>query len=661
MNLYKSKVYIFNLRFFALLMLNFLLGLTFIHAQNKIVQRSPDQKLSLELEIKEGKPTYQISYNDKDFMDKSPLGLITSVGDFTQGLKLKSHQVKQIKERYNLSHSKVSNVNYNANELSCWLVNSKNDAIQIIFRITNRDVAFRYYLPKSKNGGTDATIESEATGFQLPNGSTTFISPQAPAGSGWENTKPSYEEAYTIEEPINTKSKYGLGYTYPALFHLGNMGWMMISETGVDQNYVGTRLSDSKDGLYKVSFPQSGENKGVGANTVTAKLPFQTSWKTITLGTNLSAIVESTAATDVVKPLSAQTKIFNPGRATWSWIVWQDASCNYDDQVTFIDLAATLNCEYILIDALWDTQIGREKMAELIKYASKKNVGVLLWYNSNGSWNSAPQTPKNLMNTAEARQNEMAWLQKIGVKGMKVDFFGGDKQVTMKLYHDILMDAAKFGLSVNFHGTTLPRGWERMYPAFATSESVMASENLVFEQSFADRYAQTATIYPFTRNAVASMDFGPVFLNDRLNRDPKKGTIRKTTDAFEIATGVLFFSAIQHWGITPENLKEKPSFLFDFLKVVPTVWDETKLIDGYPGKFCILARRKGVKWYIAAVNGENTAKKVKVTLPMLAGQNATIISDGIGKDAKLDTKKFDQNTMFEFDLAPNGGTVIYMK
>jgi len=661
MNLYKSKVYIFNLRFFALLMLNFLLGLTCIHAQNKIVQRSPDQKLSLELEIKEGKPTCQISYNDKVFMDKSPLGLITSVGDFTQGLKLKSYQVKQIKERYNLSHSKVSSVNYNANELSCWLVNSKNDAIQIIFRITNRDVAFSYHLPKRKNGETDATIESEATGFQLPDGSTTFITPQAPAGSGWENTKPSYEEAYTIEEPINTKSKYGLGYTYPALFHLGNLGWMMISETGVNQNYVGTRLSDSKDGLYKVSFPQSGENKGVGANTVTAKLPFQPSWKTITLGTNLSAIVESTAATDVVKPLSAQTKIFNPGRATWSWIVWQDASCNYDDQVTFIDLAATLNCEYILIDALWDTQIGRDKMAELVKYASKKNVGVLLWYNSNGSWNSAPQTPKNLMNTAEARQNEMAWLQKIGVKGMKVDFFGGDKQVTMKLYHDILMDAAKFGLSVNFHGTTLPRGWERMYPAFATSESVMASENLVFEQSFADRYAQTATIYPFTRNAVASMDFGPVFLNDRLNRDPKKGTIRKTTDAFEIATGVLFFSAIQHWGITPENLKEKPSFLFDFLKVVPTVWDETKLIDGYPGKFCILARRKGVKWYIAAVNGENTAKKVKVTFPMLAGQNAIIISDGIGKDAKLDTKKFDQNTMFEFDLAPNGGTVIYMK
>jgi hypothetical protein len=229
----------------------------------------------------------------------------------------------------------------------------------------------------------------------------------------------------------------------------------------------------------------------------------------------------------------------------------------------------------------------------------------------------------------------------------------------MKLYHDILMDATTYGLTVNFHGTTLPRGWERMYPSYVTSEAVLASENLAFSQGFYDNYASTATIYPFTRNAVASMDFGPVFLNKRLSRNANEGVIRKTTDAFELATAVVFFSAIQHWGITPENLKEKPSFIFDYLKKVPTVWDETRLIDGYPGKFCVMARRKGKQWYIAAINGENKDKVLKLKLHMLAGRKCLIIKDAQGHDAEQTPTNFDQNAEIELKLSGNGGAVIY--
>ncbi|MEL1256143.1 glycoside hydrolase family 97 catalytic domain-containing protein [Flavobacterium sp. DGU38] len=643
-----------------------LISLFFVSLTNSLQAQSvsvfsPDKNIKLEVSVTDGNVYYSLFYQKDLFLQQSPLGLLSSAGDFSKELKLVNHTSAKIQESYQLNRSKVSQVNYKANELKCLFTNASNDTIHIIFRVTNTDVAFSYLIPKSKKNTANCTVEKETTGFKLPIGTTTFITPQAPPSSGWQKTKPSYEEEYTREEPVGTKSQYGLGYTFPALFHLGDKGWLLISETGVSDTYVGTRLSDaSSDGIYTVTFPQDGENNNQGPVTATATLPMQTSWKTITLGRTLKPIVESTASTDVVKPLVKTSKIFDAGRASWSWIVWQDESCNYNDQKTFIDLAADMKCEFILIDALWDTTIGKEKMTELVNYAKSKNVGVLLWYNSNGNWNTAPQTPKDRMNTAEARREEMQWLQQIGVKGLKIDFFGGDKQATMKLYHDILTDAAEFGLNINFHGTTLPRGWERMYPNFMTSEAVLASENLVFQQAFSDRYPSTATIYPFTRNAVSSMDFGPVFLNKRLNRNPDKGTIRKTTDAFEMATAVVFFSAVQHWGLTPENLKEKPTYLFDYLKNVPIVWDETRFIDGYPGKYCVIARRKNTKWYIAAINGENSTKKITVDLWMLKGKNVSIISDGDGQESKFSTQKFGNETKFNLELSANGGTVLFI-
>jgi hypothetical protein len=385
----------------------------------------------------------------------------------------------------------------------------------------------------------------------------------------------------------------------------------------------------------------------------------QTSWKTITVGTTLKPIVESTVATDVVKPVITSSRTFTPGRASWSWIVWQDASCNYNDQVTYIDLAAALKCEYVLIDAGWDVKIGRDKMVELVNYAHSKNVSILLWYNSDGAWNETAQTPKNRMNTPEARAEEMAWMEKIGVKGIKVDFFGGDKQETMQLYNDILMDAAAHGLMVNFHGTTIPRGWERMYPNYVSSEAVLASENLYFQQAFSDRYPVTATVYPFTRNAIATMDFGPVFLNTRLSRTEKTGSIRRTTDAFEIATSVLFFSAVQHWGLTPGNLTAKPSYLFDFIMQVPTVWDETRFIDGYPGKYCVLARRKGNKWYLAAISGQKEKLVLNPHLPMFEGKQVKMIGDAGGQASALSDLTVAKGQTVKLILEPNGGAVLF--
>ena len=635
-----------------------LLSFGFEVGSQPVSVESPDTNLEVKIENREGQISYSVYLNKKIFLENSPLGLKTSIGDFSEGMSYVSHHQQRIQDSYDLDRAKVSHVDYEATECISKFVNSNKDTLQVIFRVSNNDVAFSYKLI-AKDRNTMVIINEEVTGFDLPDYSTTFITHQATPMIGWEQTKPSYEEEYTYDEPMGMPSKYGVGYTFPALFKVGDDGWVLISEAGVDSRYVGSRLGDgTKEGFYPLEFPQSGENNGMDGTYAAMAMPARTPWRTITVGETLKPIVESTVMFDVVKPLYEPSIDYKMGRATWSWIVWQDQSINYDDQVKYIDLAADLNFEYVLIDNWWDRNIGRERMEELVKYANSKNVDVLLWYNSNGYWNNAPQTPQDCMNTAPARKKEMEWLQRIGVKGLKIDFFGGDKQATMKLYEDILTDANEYGLGITFHGCTLPRGWQRMFPNYVTSEAVLASENLIFTQDASDKHAHYATILPFTRNAVGAMDFAPVFLNERLTRTQEGGSIRRTTDAFELATGVLYFSPIQHFGLTPNNLNEQPEYVLNIIREMPSVWDETVFVEGYPGKYAVLARRKGEKWYVAAVNGEKDTKKLNLQLPMLHGQKVKLIYDKEDRSAGEKVVKLDNKGGVKLTLLPEGGALI---
>jgi len=622
---------------------------------------SPDKHIAVEVGLQDQKPVYSIHVDDVLFMEDSPLGLKTSIGDFSEGLSYAAQRTSAIKETYDLKKAKVSHVEYQANELIVKFVNVNQDTLAVQFRVSNSDVAFAYKLT-AKERNTKVKILEEATGFNLPDDATSFITPQALPMTGWEQTKPSYEEEYTFDEALGTQSQYGVGYTFPALFKNAEKGWILISETNVDGSYPGARLGESdKNGLFPIAFPQEGENNGLGDAFAAMAMPAQTPWRTITLGKTLKPIVETTASFDLVEQRYEASQDYSMGRATWSWIVWQDNSINYEDQVKFIDLAEALNFEYVLIDNWWDANIGRERMEELVAYANSKNVDVVLWYNSNGFWNNAPQTPQDFMNTAYKRQQEMAWLQEIGVKGLKIDFFGGDKQMTMQLYEDILNDANDYGLAITFHGCTLPRGWEKMYPNYVTSEAVRASENLIFTQYALDKHAYYSTILPFTRNPVGAMDFAPVFLNKRLSRDQKGGTVRKTTDAFELATAVLYFSPIQHFGLTPNNLDEQPEFVLDFLRAVPTVWDETVYIGGEPGDYAAIARRKGDIWYLAVTNGEQEKKTLELDLPMFKNAEATLIYDAKDKTAAQKTVKVKSNGKLKIDVLGEGGALLISK
>jgi len=619
---------------------------------------SPDRNLLVNIKLNNGIPTYSIIYKEKVLLEESPLGLITNISDLSRELTLLETNERTIRHSYHEPKIKKSRVEYLANEVTCTLETAKKERFSIIFRVSNNNVAFRYTL--AQNGETARCIVlKELSGFNFPSFTTTFLTPQATPMTGWMRTKPSYEEEYMPDEPVGTLSRYGIGYTFPGLFHVGDNGWALISETGVDSRYCGAKLSEgTADGLYTIAYPEEGENNGIGSANPAIPLPGQTPWRTITVGDNLKPIAETTIATDLVEPLYEASREYRFGRSTWSWLMWQDGSINYDDQKTFIDLSAELGYELVLIDNWWDSRIGRDKIEELARYAASKNVGIALWYNSNGYWSDAPQGPKNRMNRSVARKREMAWLQRIGVKGIKVDFFGGDKQETMKLYEDILSDANDYGLTVIFHGCTLPRGWERMFPNFAGSEAVRASENLIFTQHANDQEAYNATLHPFIRNSVASMDFGPVLLNKRHNKNNDGGSIRRTTEIFQLATSILFQSPIQNFGITPNNLTQQPPFVIDFMKEVPTLWDETLFIDGYPGKYVVLARRHGEEWYVAAINAGKEEKEISLTLPMLAGKRVSLYLDKRNRTPQLRQQLISEDGKLAVTIQPEGAVIV---
>ena len=600
------------------------------------VLNGPDARLQVRFSEDGGALRYSVVYDGRTLVEPSLLGLQTNEVDYST-LTVVSSDTESLRDTYTLDRTKVFRIDHEAVRAVLHCQNPQGRPLDIEWHLTAHDAAFRYCIPKDTERGSVRVLR-ELSAFRFPEGTSGFLTPQSDAMIGWKRSKPSYEEFYKLDVPLGERSQYGHGFTFPCLFRVGEEGWVLVSETGVDSRYCGSHLSDydPREG-YAIAFPMPEENNGNGTVEPAFALPGCTPWRTLTVGTDLAPIVETTIPFDVVAPRYTTTRGYRYGKSSWSWIVWQDASMNRDDQIAFIDLSAAMDWPYILIDAGWDQEFGRAGMEELVRYARSKGVDVFLWYSSSGWWNDIVQSPTDIMCDPIARKAEMRWLESIGIKGIKVDFFGGDKQETIRLYEHILSDADDHGLMCIFHGATLPRGWERMYPNYVGSEAVLASENLVFGQVHCDLESQNAALHPFLRNSVGSMEFGGVFLNKRLDRrngEPGRGgrisgTIRRTTDAAELAIAVLYQNPIQNFAITPNNLTDAPAEAIDFLREVPTTWDETRLVDGYPGRYIILARRAGTAWYVAAINaGEQPVSLDVRALEARFGGTARVLSTG---------------------------------
>ena len=640
-----------------------MVGFTLTTQGKETVVKSPNGQLVVTIDDERGLVNYSVTYQGKTFLKPSALGLKSDIGDFTQGLTLKDVKQSKIDQHYQMTRTKASSAHYVAQQADLTYTNSQGLPITITFCVSDNDIAFRYSLQPKGDSRLSTVIYNETTSFNFPEATTTFLTPQSLPMVGWQRTKPSYEEDYKADMPMTDRSAFGEGFTFPCLFKVPN-GWVLVSETGVGSNYCGSHLSDyAASSGYTIAFPNIGEMNGLGSSWAGLSLPGSTPWRTITLGTTLKPIVETTIPYDVVEPLYEPSQAYQPGRYTWSWLIWQDESVNYDDQVKMIDLSAAMGYEYVLVDNWWDKQIGRDRIVELNRYANSKGVKLLLWYNSNGYANDAPQTPRNCMNTALARNREMAWLQKLGIAGIKVDFLGSDKQENLKLYEDILADANRYGLQVVFHGCTIPRGWERMYPNYVASEAALASENVNFSEYHAKQEGFELCMHPFARNAVGSFDWGGIIMNHHISRDNKSRHRRYTTDIFEMASGIVLQTSVNCVAIYPTNLQDVPQFELDFLKQLPTTWDETRFLDGYPTKYVVLARRTGDKWYVAGMNGTQQAKTLQLSLPMFAGQTVQCYIDQPSKNGApctsvLKALKVDKKGIAKVTLQPMGGIII---
>lgn len=644
------------LHFFNLSLLIFFLSFVneaFCQSKDNHIE-SPNGFINVLLTMNgEGVPEYSVSFRGKSVMKSNRLGLLREDADFSKNLQLISTgAIEKVEDHYSLLYGKKIRCDYAGNKRVFHFKNATGEKLDIIFQVSDDGVSFRYYFPgKSRD---IKRITNELTCFSFNDSTQTWIQPIAPAKSGWNASNPSFEEYY-LHCGITDIPNHEPGWTLPVLLLFGKY-WISLTETAPDRNYCGCRLMhDSLSSKLKIGFPQKAEVIHGGALKPEAMLPWFSPWRIMTISDNLGTLVESTLGTDLAKPsVLPDLSFIKPGRSSWSWVLLKDYSTIFSVQKRFIDYASEMGWEYCLVDADWDRKIGYEKLGELCAYAKSKNVGITAWYNSAGDWNTTPYTPRDKMLTKELRNTEFTKLKKIGVKGVKVDFFGGEGQSVMSYYQDILEDAGRFSLMVDFHGSTYPRGWQRTFPNLISMEGIRGFEFVTFEQANADKEANHCTVIPFTRNLFDPMDFTPVCFSEVPNIQ------RKTTNSFELALSVLFLSGIQHFAEIPEGLVNVPPDVRDILKNIPASWDETKFIDGYPGKYVVIARRKNNLWYIAGINGETREKSLELNLLFI--RNATkcqmIASGETNRSFKIEKNNIDTSIPLKVNFNPNDGFLL---
>lgn len=629
-----------------------LLAVQSVQGQLLTKLKSPGGLLSVAITLKDGKLFYTVTTNKTVLLRVSRLGLDLSDEQFGDHLsKASVSSSKQVTENYRTLTAKKSLIHYKANQQTVTVTNANGKVMQVIFRVSNDGVAYQYYFPWI--GGETKTIIKEYSSYHFNNDAKAWLQPMSEAKTGWEHCHPSYEENYLQDIPVGTVAPLKSGWVYPALFKTGDQ-WVLVTEAGMDGTYCGTRLlNDSASAEYTIGFPDDREIfTGKGYLPQNNK-PWHTPWRVMAVG-SLKTIAESTLGTDLAPSSSLSDLSFvKPGKASWSWINSKDDNIVYAEQKKYIDYAADMHWQYCLVDADWDTKIGYDSIQLLVNYAAKKNIRLLLWYNSSGNWNTVKYHPKDLLLTHEGRVKEFSRLQQMGIKGIKADFFGGDGQSMIAYYIDILKDAAQYKLLVNFHGATLPRGWAKTYPHLLTTEAIYGMEMVTFEQRAADNEATHCALLPFTRNAFDPMDFTPM----NLYKLTHSGIIRKTTSAFELALSVLFLSGIQHYAESPEGMAHMPDYVKTYLQSVPLYWDDIKFIDGFPGKYVVIARKSGTKWYISGINGEQSDKSVAIDLSFLENKKGYIIRSG--KDGELFQKnKIDSVNNYNITMKGNDGFVM---
>jgi hypothetical protein len=615
--------------------------------------QSPDKQLDVSVFVNPDQTlSYTVKRNGQPVLLPSPLGLKLAGADFSRGLKLAATSpVKAVTDQYTMAVGKRRAIQYRANEQVYSLVNAAGHKMDVTFRVSDDGVAFRYVVADQKL--PSKRFAGEATGFAFGPKTRAFLQPLAVAKTGWGKTNPSYEEHYQVDIPVGQPAPLKSGWAFPALFRSGET-WVALTEANMDGSFHASRLAtDSPGGVYRIDGPTAPEVFTNGSLLAQSSGTLATPWRVLAVGA-LNTVMDSTLGTDLAAPaIDFDAKLVQPGHASWSWPLLKDENTVYDVQKKFIDYAVDMKWDYTLVDAEWDKQIGYGKMAELARYAAGKGVGLLVWYNSAGAWNEAPRTPRDKLLTPAARAAEFARLRQMGIKGVKIDFFGGDGASMIQYYVDILKDAAQAGLLVNFHGATLPRGLERTYPNLMTAEAIRGFEFTTFDQRDHDAVPAHAVNAAMIRNLFDPMDFTPMVFGDM-------GRIKRITrNGFELAQSVLFLSGIQHFAEIPQGMAGVPEYVRAFLRELPRSWDDSRFLAGYPGSHVVVARKAGDSWYVAGINAGQAGRTIELDLSFIGNRKGALITDAAGP------REFSQGSLetgkVRVALKPRGGFVAVFR
>ena len=551
-------------------------------------------------------------------LEDSPLGITRSDQGFVDGLSLDTAgPTTVVDEMYTMITGKKSAIRNHANQ-RVLSFNGGTNKVELVLRAYDGGFAFRYHFPETSS--TPMTVSGETTGFKIPASSRAWLLPYDSAG---EYT-PAYESYWRNDVAVGMQSPTGPGWCLPALFRTPSNHWVLLHDTDVNGSYFAAHLAPTAtNNVYRVDMPEANEAESQGAVNPTSTLPWATAWRMVVAG-SLATVVESTMATDLAAPSAvSDTSWIRPGRASWSWWTADSNPTSYNANTPFIDLAQTMTWEYSLIDHGWHQMGSGGTWQNLVTYATARNVGLMVWYNSGGNHNRVGLTPRDRMNVAATRRTELQSISQAGIKGIKVDFFHSDKPWIMQYYLDILRDAAEFRLLVNFHGSTIPRGWQRTYPNLMSAEAVRGAEWYKYEAGYPADAARRNTILVFARNVVSSMDYTPVTFTNHANA-------HLTTYGHELALSVVFESGIQHFADRVSGYTGLAAGPRTFLQQVPSTWDETRFVEGTPGEHVVLARRKGTTWYLAGIAGDTQARNLMLNLGFLGAgtYTAAVISDG---------------------------------
>jgi hypothetical protein len=627
----------------------FITFLAFQPEKNLLVLNSPSGNLKVTVTNEEGKVFYQLfsktGTSESLVIKPSPLGLIRSDGNFAENLSLENRsEIKTLTENYSMVSGKQKELSWTANEVRLLFKNQEGKQVEMVFRLFDEGLAFHYVFPG--NSEEKVTVESEITGFAINEGADGWMSTYQSA-TPWGN--PGYEDDY-LTVKSGTASPEKVGWAFPLLFNDGG-NWIFISEAGLDENYCGTHINqECTGGIYSVSFPEADERQGDGEVHPTAKMPWAMPWRFILVGQTLNSIAESSIVSHLAEPSKIEnTSWIKPGRASWEW--WSSKGGRTVKNLThFVDLAAEMGWEYSLVDAGWE-KMPDGTIEEVVAHAAAKNVGLLFWYNSGGRRDSTARNEDFILFNDDKREQEMARIAAMGVKGIKVDFFATDKQMAIELYLKILRDAAKHSLLVNFHGCTLPRGWSRTYPNLLAMEAVRGAECYRFSAGYPEITASYNTIAAVTRALVGPTDYTPAtFSNQKYSR--------KTTSAHELALTLVYETGLLHLADTPESYRALPAEVIDFLKNVPVTWEESRVLAAIPGELFVVVRRNGEKWYVAGINGKKEPQEVQIELPFNLN-NPLIFADGETlSEFSIQTLNGNINSV-SVKMMPGGGFVIY--